>query len=75
VRDWLQNQAVGGYVTYDPDSDRCVLPDEHALALADEGSPSYILGVYDLIASLYADAESAICGRQRQTDYLTRGSR
>ena len=46
VREWLGNQAAGGYVTYDPDTDRYTLPDEHALALADEDSPFYILGVY-----------------------------
>jgi SAM-dependent methyltransferase len=55
VREWLGNQAAGGYVTYDPESDRYTLPDEHALALADENSPFYILGAYELIASLYAD--------------------
>jgi len=57
VREWLRNQAAGGYISYDPDSDRYTLPDEHALALADEDSPFYILGVYDLIASLYCDQE------------------
>jgi SAM-dependent methyltransferase len=57
VREWLRNQAAGGYVTYDPASDRYQLPDEHALALADEDSPFYILGAYDLIASLYADQD------------------
>ena len=57
VREWLGNQAAGGYVTYDPESDRYTLPDEHALALADEDSPFYILGVYDSIASLYADED------------------
>jgi SAM-dependent methyltransferase len=55
VREWLANQAAGGYVTYDPESDRYILPDEHALALADEDSPFYILGAFELIASLYAD--------------------
>ena len=60
VREWLGNQAAGGYVTYDPESDRYTLPDEHALALADEDSPFYILGVYDLIASLYADEDQII---------------
>jgi len=57
VRKWLRNQAAGGYITYDPGSDRYTLPDEHALALADEESPFYILGVYDSIASLYADED------------------
>jgi SAM-dependent methyltransferase len=60
VREWLRNQAAGGYVTYDPDSDRYTLPDEHALALADEGSPFYILGVYESIASLYADEDQIL---------------
>ena len=60
VREWLRNQAAGGYVTYDPESDRYTLPDEHALALADEDSPFYILGVYDSIASLYADEDQII---------------
>jgi 2-polyprenyl-3-methyl-5-hydroxy-6-metoxy-1,4-benzoquinol methylase len=55
VREWLANQAAGGYVTYDPESDRYRLPDEQALALADEDSPFYILGAFELIASLYAD--------------------
>jgi SAM-dependent methyltransferase len=55
VREWLRNQAAGGYISYDADTDRYTLPDEHALALADEDSPFYILGLYDSIASLYAD--------------------
>jgi SAM-dependent methyltransferase len=57
VREWLRNQAAGGYVSYDAESDRYTLPDEHALALADEDSPFYILGVYDSVASLYADED------------------
>jgi SAM-dependent methyltransferase len=57
VREWLGNQAAGGYITYDPDTDRYTLPDEQALALADEDSPFYILGVYESIASLYADED------------------
>ncbi len=60
VREWLRNQAAGGYVTYDGESDRYTLPDEQALALADEDSPFYILGVYELIASLYADEERIV---------------
>ena len=60
VREWLRNQAAGGYVIYDADSDTYTLPDEHALALADEESPFYILGVYDSIASLYADEEKIL---------------
>jgi SAM-dependent methyltransferase len=57
VREWLRNQAAGGYVEYDAESDRYELPDEHAMALADEDSPVYLLGVYDSIASIYADED------------------
>ena len=60
VREWLRNQAAGGYVTYDADSDRYTLPDEQALALADEDSPFYILGMYDSIASVYADEDKIL---------------
>lgn len=60
VREWLRNQAAGGYVEYDPASDRYTLPDEQAMALADEDSPVYVLGVYDSIASLYADEEKIL---------------
>ncbi len=60
VREWLGNQAAGGYVTYDPEGDTYTLPDEQALALADEESPFYLLGLYDSIASLYADEEKII---------------
>ena len=57
VREWLRNQAAGGYVDYDAETDRYALSDEHAMALADEESPFYILGAYELIASLFADEE------------------
>jgi SAM-dependent methyltransferase len=60
VREWLRNQAAGGYIVYDSDSDRYELPNEHALALAYEDSPFYILGVYDSIASLYADEDKIL---------------
>jgi SAM-dependent methyltransferase len=57
VREWLRNQAAGGYVVYDAAADSYELPPEQALALADEESPFYLLGAYELIASLYADEE------------------
>jgi 2-polyprenyl-3-methyl-5-hydroxy-6-metoxy-1,4-benzoquinol methylase len=57
VREWLRNQAAGGYVEYDSAADSYTLPNEQAMALADEDSPVYILGVYDSIASLYADED------------------
>lgn len=39
VRKWSGNQAAGGYVTSDAGTGRYRLPDEQAMALADESSP------------------------------------
>jgi 2-polyprenyl-3-methyl-5-hydroxy-6-metoxy-1,4-benzoquinol methylase len=44
VREWLNNQAAGGYVIYRAGSDTYELPAEHALVLADEDSPVYMAG-------------------------------
>ena len=55
VREWLANQAAGGYVRYDPDHGTFELPAEHAMVLADEGSPVFLAGAFETIASAYAD--------------------
>jgi SAM-dependent methyltransferase len=46
LREWLNAQAAGAYVDYDPDSGRYSLPAEHAAALTDESSPAYLPGFY-----------------------------
>jgi 2-polyprenyl-3-methyl-5-hydroxy-6-metoxy-1,4-benzoquinol methylase len=55
VREWLCNQAAGGYVTYDARTGRFTLPDEQALALADETSPVFLPGFYEAVAAMFAD--------------------
>jgi SAM-dependent methyltransferase len=57
VREWLGNQAAGGYVTYDAASGKYSLPPERAVALADDESEFYLLGAYDILASLFADED------------------
>jgi len=49
VREWLINQAAGGYVDYDPSTGRYNLPDEHALALTNEKSPFYVAGGFQVV--------------------------
>lgn len=46
AREWLNSQAAGSYVTYDPASGRYTLPPEHAVALADESSPAFLPGLF-----------------------------
>ncbi len=46
VREWLNAQAAGAFVDYDPDSGRYTLPAEHAIALTDQSSPAYLPGLF-----------------------------
>jgi 2-polyprenyl-3-methyl-5-hydroxy-6-metoxy-1,4-benzoquinol methylase len=55
VREWLCNQAAGGYVIYDPKTERYTLPDEQAFALADENSPASLLGAFQVVMSAIKD--------------------
>jgi SAM-dependent methyltransferase len=56
VREWLGNQAAGGYVVHDPAGDTFELPAEQAMVVADEDSPVFLGGAFEAIASCYADA-------------------
>ena len=56
IREWLANQAAGGYITYDSSSNRYTLPIEHAEALVNETSPAYSAGGFQILMSLYKDA-------------------
>src|SRR6478609_10754738 len=55
VREWLGNQAAGGYVVYRPAERTYELPAEQAMVLADEDSPVFLGGAFDTITSCYAD--------------------
>jgi len=55
IREWLANQAAGGYLTYDPLSQRFTLPFEHAQVLANESSPVNAVGGFQIMMSLYRD--------------------
>jgi 2-polyprenyl-3-methyl-5-hydroxy-6-metoxy-1,4-benzoquinol methylase len=69
VREWLANQAAGGFVTYDAASGKYILPDEQAFALADEGSPAFLAGAFQIIAAIFRD-EPKIAERFRSGDGL-----
>jgi SAM-dependent methyltransferase len=55
VREWSSAQAASGYLDYDPDDETFTLPPEHAMALADDSSPVYMLGGYHVISAAYKD--------------------
>jgi SAM-dependent methyltransferase len=58
VREWLSNQAAGGYVTYDAPSGSFSLSPEQSLALAQEGSPAFVPGAFQVATSLTKDEET-----------------
>ena len=39
VREWLTNQAAGGYISYDSNTSRYTLPPEQAMAYVDDKEP------------------------------------
>jgi SAM-dependent methyltransferase len=55
VREWLNAQAAGGYVTYDPATKTYTLPPEQASCLADESSPTFLPGAFQVIAAVLKD--------------------
>ena len=48
LREWLSAQAASGYVDYDSASQRFSLGEEQAMALAQEGSPVFIPGAFQI---------------------------
>jgi SAM-dependent methyltransferase len=53
VREWLNNQAAGGYLTYDPASGKYGMEAEQALCLADPNGPVDLPGAYLIVQDLF----------------------
>jgi SAM-dependent methyltransferase len=66
VREWLLNQAAGGYVEYDAESGHYYLSPEQKTALTDESSPFYVGGGFYVIKAM-------INAQQRITDAFKNG--
>lgn len=60
VREWLQNQTLGGYVDYDPGTGRYELPPEQAAVFADEESPVFLAGILEVTAAMWASADKVV---------------
>jgi SAM-dependent methyltransferase len=53
LREWPSAQAASGYVEYDPKTERFSLTEEQALALAQEGSPAFIPGAFQIAVAQF----------------------
>jgi SAM-dependent methyltransferase len=56
VREWLNAQAAGGYVEYDPIGGTYTLPPEQAVALTDDQSPAYLPGFFQIALGSVLDS-------------------
>jgi 2-polyprenyl-3-methyl-5-hydroxy-6-metoxy-1,4-benzoquinol methylase len=53
LREWLSAQVASGYVQYDPEGATFSLSEEQAFALADEGSPAFIPGAFQIAVAQF----------------------
>ena len=67
VREWLNAQAAGGYVSYDPVEQRYTLPREQAAALADESNPAFVPGSFRVV-------EAVLRARERMSENFRTGA-
>jgi SAM-dependent methyltransferase len=64
LREWLASQAAGGYVTFNEDTNKFSLDAEQAFTLANEDSPAYLPGAFELaLASLASVPRITECFR------------
>jgi 2-polyprenyl-3-methyl-5-hydroxy-6-metoxy-1,4-benzoquinol methylase len=57
IREWLNAQAAAGYITYDPSTRRYALPPENVAVLADESSPAFFPGLFEVAAACWAGTD------------------
>ena len=57
AREWLNAQAAGAFVTYEPSDATYALPPEHVIALTDESSPAFLPGFFQIAHGTIRDAD------------------
>jgi hypothetical protein len=60
VREWLGNQAAGGYVEYNAETGQYHLNDEQALCLANPSGPVDLPGAYLIVRDLFHVRDRAL---------------
>ena len=60
VREWLDGQAAGGLLAYDPGPDTYELGPEAAMALADENSPVFVARGMNTFGSMFMDIRKIV---------------
>ena len=52
LREWLSHQAASNYLSYDSATAKFAMPPEQAMVFANEESPVYMMGGFDLMAAM-----------------------
>jgi SAM-dependent methyltransferase len=60
VREWLANQAAGGYVSYDPKTRTYALTPAQAMVLALDQSPVFMAPAFEVAASFWLDEDKIV---------------
>lgn len=60
VREWLASQAAADYLEYKSETKKFSLSNENALVLADDQSPAYLMGGYQVLRSLFKDEDKFV---------------
>jgi 2-polyprenyl-3-methyl-5-hydroxy-6-metoxy-1,4-benzoquinol methylase len=60
VREWLSNQAAGGYIEYDAATDRFSMTPEQVACLADRNGPADLPGAYQIVRDLFHVRDRAL---------------
>ncbi|MEV6281805.1 class I SAM-dependent methyltransferase [Kribbella sp. NPDC051770] len=60
VREWLNAQAAGGFVSYDPATGLYTLPPEQTVALTDEDSPAFLPGFFQIALGTVQDTDRMV---------------
>jgi SAM-dependent methyltransferase len=60
IREWLANQAAGGYVDFQDSSGKYCLSEEQALCLANPHGPVDLPGAYSIVQDLYHVRQRAL---------------
>ncbi len=60
IREWLASQAASGYIIYNSLEKKFSISPENAMVLADENSPTYILGGYQVLRSIFKDEDKFV---------------
>ena len=55
VREWLAAQASAGYIAYDASAKRYFMTEEQAMAFANENSPLFMPGAFEIAAAMMRD--------------------